>query len=293
MELAAASAPQTTVFQAIGWAARQLGPHPAPRLEAEQLLAHLMGLSRARLLAALRQPLDADTEQAFASLVERRARGEPLAYLLGQVEFYGLDLEVTPATFVPRPETELLVDWAIHRLRRRDHLACVIDVGTGCGAIALALAKAVREAQVVATDISVRALEVAMRNAERHGLQGRVRLVEADLLPVAPARFDLVVANLPYVAENDPDLESAVANYEPATALYGGRDGLGVVRRLLAVLPGRLAPGADIGLEIGWRQGAAALELARRWLPGGKAECRPDLAGHDRLLIVEDVPCRA
>ncbi len=293
MTLSARPEPRRSAAAAIGWAGEVLAGVPAPRLEAERLLAHVLGVSRARLLSALREPLPATVEQAFARLVARRADGEPLAYLVGSVEFYGLEFEVTPATFVPRPETELLVDWAIGRLRRRPSDAAVrlIDVGTGCGAIAVALAKAVRWAEVIATDVSAEALAVAERNARRHGLEDRLRLVQADLLPPWPPAFDLVVANLPYVAEEDPDLEPAVARFEPAQALYGGPDGLDWIRRLLVTLPSRLVPGADVGLEIGWRQGAAALALARAFLPGGRARCRTDLAGCDRLLTVEAIPC--
>lgn len=284
-------APGDTIAAAIAEGCSRLSGTATPRLDAELLLAHVLGTSRAGLLARLRERLPAGAAERFRVLLERRARGEPLAYLTGQVGFYDLELGVSPATFVPRPETELLVEWGLGRLHARPGRVVVLDVGTGCGAIALVLARGASQAEVHATDISAAALAVARDNARRLGLGDRIRWHQADLLPPTPAVFDLVVANLPYVAEEDPDLDPAVAAFEPPRALYGGKRGLEVIGRLLAILPPRLALGADVGLEIGWRQAAEALQLAQAFLPHGRARIQRDLAGRDRLLLIEGIGC--
>lgn len=276
---------------------------PTAALDAERLLAHVLDRGRAAVLARLREPLAATAAVAFEAVVTRRAAGEPVAYIIGRSDFYRLTLEVTPDTLIPRPETELLAEWAIGRARARfdgressdarparGRVRQALDVGTGSGALALALAAHVADLEVHATDVSRAALAVAARNATRLGLVDRVRFHQADLLPPEPRLFDLVVANLPYVAIDDPDLDPEVRRFEPAEALFAGADGLAIIRRLLEVLPPRLASGADLGLEIGWRQGPAAVALVGAALPGSVVVLHEDMAGHDRLVTAESVP---
>lgn len=236
------------------------------------------------------------SERALAEqLVSRRQRREPLAYILGSQPFFGLDLLVTPAVLIPRPETEELVERAIQRLNqhtagRPDVLASlrVVDVGTGSGAIALALAYAVPDLRVIGVDDSEPALEVARANARRLGLADRVHLVAGDLLLPFAGPFDLILANLPYIPSAElPTLMPEVSQYEPRRALDGGSDGLEPLRRLLAQACTRLAPGGALMAEIGAEQGYLALTVARDLLPDCRARVEQDLAGRDRILIVE------
>jgi release factor glutamine methyltransferase len=279
--------PPGTRAEAIREAARRLAGSPTPRLDAELLMAHVLGLGRARLLAVLRDDLEAGAAVRFERLIDRRAAGEPVAYLTGHAGFYGLDLEVGPQVLVPRPETELLVEWAIGRARSRPGGLVAVDVGTGCGAIAIALAAGAPNAVVHATDLSSGALELAARNVARQGLERRVLLHRADLLPDDPRRFDLVVANLPYVGLEDPDLEDNVRRYEPEMALFAASGGLAAILALLDRLEGRLARSADVGLEIGWRQGEAVTAAVRRAFPSSRVRCHRDWAGCDRLVTAE------
>lgn len=201
---------------------------PTARLDAELLLASVLGTDRAGLVLRSADALPAAAEEAFSALVARRVAGEPVAYLTGRQWFRRLELEVDARVLIPRPETELLVEAGLELPAG----ARVADVGTGSGAVALALADERPDLQIVGTDISPAALTVARANAARLGLG--VELREADLLDVGP--WDAVLANLPYVAEGSPELASEVARYEPAVALYGGPDGLDLVRRLFALV---------------------------------------------------------
>ncbi|RIL10612.1 peptide chain release factor N(5)-glutamine methyltransferase [bacterium] len=289
------------VRDALRAAQAALARSSTPRLDAELLVAHVLGLSRPQVLARSSDPWPAEHAARLSELVARRADGEPVAYLVGRAWFHGLELEVTPDVLVPRPETEALVAWAGDWLRARPAAPHrpwrVIDVGTGSGAIALALADRVdaAEAEIWATDVSPAALAVARRNAARLGVGARVRLSVADLLPEgadAPAAFDVVVANLPYVGLRElGDVERDVVRWEPHGALFAGPDGLDIVRRLLAQLPSRLAPDGAAALEIGWRQGPAVRSLAAAAVPDAVVTVHPDLAGLDRMVVVQR--CRA
>ncbi len=281
-----------TAGECVQMASVELAPvTDTPRLEAEVLLAEVLGVSRTALLAHPEQRVSALQRARYGSLVRQRAAAYPLPYLIGRAEFFGLSFEVTPAVLIPRPETETLVNLALAR-----HPDRVLDVGTGSGCIALTLAVHLPVAQVYATDISLAALEVARRNARRHAVGPRVRFVAGDLLTMwarAPAlpesqRFDLVIANLPYVAAGEwGGLPRSVREYEPRLALAGGADGLAIVRRLLLQAPGVLRGGGALLVEIGAVQGAAALDLARVALPAASARLHRDLAGHERVLEVQ------
>ena len=263
----------------------------SPRLDAELLLAYCLGVQRSYLLAHLEEPLPAARQNLFATLVARRAAREPLAYIIGERWFYGLALAVTPAVLIPRPETELLVEAALNWVRTHGDRVCrLVDVGTGCGAIAIAVAVHTNSSAntILATDIAAAALTLARRNAERHGVAGRVAFLQSDLLAMMAQPVDVVLANLPYVAEFDRSgLMPEVRDYEPAIALFAGPDGLAQIGRLLAQGQDGVRPGGALYLEIGWNQGAAAANLARRHFPTADVAILPDLAGLDRLLCIQ------
>jgi release factor glutamine methyltransferase len=254
------------------------------------MMARVLDTTRAKVISDSARVLSPSEQSGFESLVERRAAGEPLPYITGRVWFHSVELLITPDVLVPRPETELLVEWALSAAAQFEEPISALDVGTGCGAIALAVAHEAPGIQVHATDVSREAVGLAQLNAERLGVAGQVTVSVADLLPATPAKFDLVVANLPYVADDDPDVAPEVTKYEPTTALFAGPDGLREIRRLLSVLPRRLSAGAAVGLEIGWRQGHEAKTLVASHLPGANVTVRQDLAGHDRFVIAENVP---
>jgi release factor glutamine methyltransferase len=242
------------------------------RLEAELLLAHVLGVRRLDLHAAADRALVAGEFQAFEALLDRRAGGEPVAYLTGRKEFYSLELEVTRDVLVPRPETEMLVDKVLELRPRR-----LLDLGTGSGCIAVACAVNLPQCDVTATDVSAKALAVARRNAERHGV--RIRFLEGDLYAALPQgeRFDVIASNPPYVRAAEA---ARVATHEPLLALDGGPDGVALLARVLEGAPRHLAPQGALLCEIGEDQESAALRLA----PGGVVA--RDLAGHPRLLVV-------
>jgi release factor glutamine methyltransferase len=274
-----------TIAQALGWAARTLAASsPTARLDAEVLLAHALGWSRARLLAEGAAPLEPERRRAFAALVARRAELEPVAYLVGAREFYGLALEVTPDVLVPRPETELLVEAALERARGRGALR-IADIGTGSGAIAVALAHRLPQALLDAVDLSPAALAVAARNAARHGVAARVRLLQGDLLAPLEQPVDLLVSNPPYTVL--AEIDEGVRRHEPHLALDGGPDGLALYRRLLAAAPPLVRPGGAVLLEIGATQGPAVAALARQLFPAAQIRVEQDLAGLDRVVTID------
>lgn len=233
---------------------RQAAEALGDRLEAELLLAHALGVNRAWFFAHAEDMADADGVARFDALVRRRASGEPIAYITGRRDFWSLSLEVTPATLIPRPETELLVELAIERL---PHGGRVVDLGTGSGAIALAIAKERPDAEVTAVDASEAALAVASRNAVALGLE-RVTFRNGDwLAPLAGQRFDLIVSNPPYIESDDPHLAQGDLRFEPTTALASGADGLDDIRRIVSAAGAHLEPGGWLLLEHGWQQGEA------------------------------------
>lgn len=232
------------------------------RHEAELLLLHVLDRPRSWLFAHATDPLAANDQAAFEALLARRVAGEPVAYLTGRRGFWTLDLEVDPATLIPRPETELLVELALERLPPDQSLQ-LADLGTGSGAIALALASERPQAQVLATDASPGALAVAARNAARHDLRN-VRFAEGGhdwYAPLQGARFDLIASNPPYIASDDPHLEQGDLRFEPATALASGPDGLDDIRRIVDGGQAHLRPEGWLLIEHGWDQGAAIRAL--------------------------------
>jgi release factor glutamine methyltransferase len=261
-----------------------------PQLDAEVLLSEATGLSRAGLFTWADRNLTPKELTRFRDDVYRRAEREPLAYIVGQREFFGLSFSVSPAVLVPRPETELLVEQALDWLTRPNAPASprVADVGTGSGIIAVSLAVHLPDVRIFATDTSTEALEVAQANAARHGVAAHIEFLAGDLLAPVPQPVDLIVANLPYVATADWEtLMPEIREHEPRQALDGGPDGLEWIRRLLAAAPRCLCPGAALLAEIGATQGKAAVDLARSHFPTAQIALRRDYAGLDRLLVIQ------
>ena len=271
-----------TVAEAIRVAAARLAAtSDTARLDAELLAAHLLGVSRADML--LHRMRD-EAPHGLAALIERRLAHEPVAYITGRQEFYGLPLIVSPAVLIPRGDSEVLVEAA---LAEKPEAARVLDCGTGSGALLLAVLSRLGEAEGIGIDRSCAALEVARRNAEQLGLRPRVRFAEADWTARGWAgglgRFDLVLANPPYV-EDQAELDPDVREHEPAGALFAGPEGLDDYRVLVPQLPGLLAPGGAAVVEIGHRQAAAVGAIARE--TGLRVDLHRDLAGRPRVLVM-------
>lgn len=261
----------------------------AGRTDAEALLCRRTGKDRAALYRDGLEEIPPGLEEDLRGLLARRAGGEPLAYITGHREFMGLDFAVSPEVLIPRPETELLVEKALEILKERRRPGgggqVAVDVGTGSGAIAVSLAALLEGLKVYATDISPEALEVAGKNAARHGVRDRVDLLPGDLLAplldIPGLRADLVAANLPYVPAPEIDgLMAEVRDHEPRGALDGGPDGLDHYRRLVPQARRLLRPGGNLLIEIAPDQGAALKEILGGW----EAEVFPDLAGRERLV---------
>lgn len=254
-----------------------------PRLDAEVLLRHVLSQSREELWARLAQPVPDGAAGEYRQLLTRRSLGEPVAYLTGTKEFYGLPLRVGPDVLVPRPETETLVEAAI---KRAPHGVLVADVGTGSGAIAVALAANRRDLRIVATDRSARALALARSNARRHGVDRRIGFVACHLVAAVGASLGTVLANLPYIPTGDVDgLSPTVRDYEPRLALDGGPDGLELYRELLDQLRLYHSEVALLCFEIGVEQARPMRdEIARRW-PDARIDVLPDLSGTPRVVL--------
>ena len=255
-------------------------------LDAEVLARHVLGWDRATLVARWREAAPESFDERFQPLITRRASREPVAYITGHREFWDLDFEVTPDVLIPRPETELIIEEALKHAREVCLPREIVDVGTGSGCIAIALAHELPSARVTATDISIAALDVARRNAERHGVARRIQFLNADLLDdVTPA--DLIVSNPPYIPAADaPGLQPEVAQHEPAVALFGGPDdGLELVRRLLASAAAHLAYEGRLMIEFGFGQEAPLREAARHAGWDVMRICN-DLQGIPRVAIL-------
>lgn len=263
---------------------------PSPRLDAEVLLMALLGIDRAALLARLPETVAVETVAAFERAIARRAAGEPVAYITGRREFMGLDFLVAPGVLIPRPESEGLVEWALARLQECGSPACVVDVGTGSGALAVSLAHhaarlPIPMPRIIASERSPAALRVAARNVARL-VPDQVQLVRGDLLSWCRPGIDLILANLPYLR---PEQANPSISWEPPEALYAADEGFALYLALLPQAARLLAPNGALACEIDPNQRDIALSSARRWFPeeSTRVTVAPDLAGLDRYLFVE------
>jgi len=275
-----------TIVEVLKLSADYLQKHgsDSSRLDAELLLAHALQLRRLDLYLKFDHPLNESELTAYRGLVARRAKGEPVAYLVGHKEFMGLDFEVTPDVLVPNPDTEVLVQRAVELARDSQVPLRVADVGTGSGCIAVSIAHYAPATEVWASDVSREALEVTARNVSRHRVAERVHLECGDLLEPLPGQFDLICANLPYIdVAADHNLAAEVVA-QPARALYAEQGGVELVNRLLEEAPARLKPGGRILAEVDPSILAAAVEAASRGFAGNRLH--RDAGGHERVLEV-------
>ena len=265
---------------------RLVGVSDSSGLDVQVLLAHILCQKRAWLLAHPEEPLNQKQHKEFKDGLTCLEKGEPLPYLLGEWEFYGLSFSVTPDVLIPRPETEILVETAINWLKTEDKKLAIVDVGTGSGIIPICIASHHSDVFISAIDISGGALKIAKKNASRHGVSDRIDFLQNNLLSDMETKFDLITANLPYIpTETLKDL--AVHKFEPRLALDGGDDGLVLIQRLLEHAPQRLNPGGLILLEIEYRQGEVVKEMAFVAFPNAQITVQPDLAGHDRFVLIQ------
>ena len=289
--MSATSQKQTwTVGRLIQWSTGHLEEYQvgSPRLSAELMLARVLDCRRVDLYLRFDQPLAQDELDAYKALLLRRRQHEPVAYLVGRREFFSLELEVGPGVLVPRPETELLVEEGLARLKDQDQPQ-VVDLCTGSGAVALALAANLPGARVMGVDLSPKSLAYARRNARRLGLEERLTWLEGPLfepLAVAGGFVDLITANPPYVSQAEyAALPREVRDYEPSLALLGGEDGLDITRQIIRGAGSFLRPLGWLLVELGAGQAPGAMKAARDCGHYGQVETAPDLAGIQRVLI--------
>lgn len=266
----------------------QLTPtSPTPQLDARLLLEHVLGVSHSYLVAHGNDPMNGNNVATYQTLLNRASQQEPIPYLIGHAPFFDMDLAVSPAVLIPRPETEELVllvettgrQWAAPRL---------VDIGTGSGCIAIALARKMARVQVTAVDLSPAALAIAQQNA-RQFAPNRITFVQGSLLEPVVGPFDLIVANLPYVTTAEwTELDDGVKLFEPRLALDGGDDGLLLVRELLRQAVDKLANNGVVLLEVGWQQGTAVANFAQTIFPTASITLQPDFAGLERFVIVQN-----
>jgi len=251
-------------------------------LEGEILLRHTLSMDRAGLYSELDRELGADQKDIFWNLVRRRLSGEPTAYITGHREFYGLEFYIDHRVLIPRPETELLVEKAIELAQTRT-MTVVADIGTGCGAIAISLARHFPRLRIYASDVSADALEVARINCRKHGVADRIQLRHGDMLEPLPEPVDLIMANLPYVTGEEIS-RSALADFEPLIALDGGADGLDKIKKLCEQATDKLSHDGGMLLEVGLGQSRLVVGLVHRHFPSASVEVIPDLQGIERVV---------
>lgn len=274
----------STIDQIIRQASQQLAAaSPSPRLDAVVLVMHVTGLARTALITRAQEPLLPENEERLQALLSRRARGEPVAYLTGKREFWSLELTVTPDVLIPRPETELLVEQALARIPE-DADWTIADLGTGSGAVALAIATERSHCRLIATDNSSTALAVGRANAARLGIAS-VQFRQGEWLrPLAGTRLDVIVSNPPYVRANDPHLTQGDVRFEPESALVAGTDGLAAIRCIAADAAPCLRPGGWLLFEHGYDQAQAVRALLETHGYDMVVSCR-DAAGHERVTL--------
>lgn len=284
-----------TIQRLLNWVTEYLTKKDidSPRLSAELLLSHVLGLKRIELYTQFDKPVEQQQLDQLHDLVKQAGQYEPIAYLVGKTEFYSLQLNVTNDCMIPRPETELLVQKAIEFLRTRTGVQLVCDLCTGCGCIAIAIAKNFSDARIIATDISNIALAVAAENVEKYQLKDRIKLLCGDLFdPIVPQldvdKFDLIVCNPPYVSAPEFEkLSKNIKDYEPKLAFYAGNDGLDIHRRIIKKADQFLKPDATLMLEIGYAQGPAVKELLEQVGTFAEIKIQKDTRSNDRIVTAK------
>ncbi len=281
--------PNLTLQQLCQQAAEQLEAIDvdAPHLSAEVILAHALNISRTQLLTRLDQSPSPEELALFQANLTRVLKDEPLAYVVGHREFYDLDLITDQRALIPRPETECLIEFALAHFA--NHPGPIIaDIGTGCGGIAVTLAKHLPRARVIAADLSAEAVDLARENAVRHGVADRIDFRVGNLLEPVTESLDLLAANLPYIDDKDwPFLQKTIRGHEPKMAFLGGPDGLDLMRAMLKDAPRVVKAGGLILMEIGAYQGDDVTAIAQPHFPSAQITVRPDYAGLDRLVVIE------
>ena len=259
---------------------------PHTLLNTRLLLQHILGVDHSYLIAHDDQELTPEQEQTFLAYLDRAAQGEPIPYIIDRAPFFDMDLYVSPAVLIPRPETEQLVETAVS-LAKSHNYKRIVDAGTGSGCIPIALARELLHTNIEATEISGEALTVARRNAAEFA-PDRISFHQGNLLEPISEPIDLITANLPYVTDHEwTMLDDGVKLYEPELALKGGLDGLDIIRELLIQATGKLTSDSAILLEIGWKQGQASVKLAESIFPTAHIELKQDYAGQDRFVIIQ------
>jgi len=284
-----------TIQKLLNWVTQYLTEKAidSPRLSAELLLSYVLELKRIELYTQFDKLVSKQQLDILHNLVKRAGQNEPIAYLTGKTEFYSLQLEVNPDCMIPRPETELLVERAIEFLRKRSGTQFVCDLCTGCGCIAVAIAKNFPDARIIATDISASALDIAAQNIEKYNLKDKIALLCGDLFePVIPQldveKFDLIVCNPPYVSAAEYEkLDKNVKDYEPRLALYAGKDGLDIYRKIIEKADEFLKPDAALMLEIGYAQGPAVKKLLETTGIFAEIKIEKDPHNNDRIEIAK------
>lgn len=274
-----------TLGQILTHTRQRISPHSeSASLDAQVLLAHVLKKDRAWLLAHPETPLTSDQDQEIETALQTLESGVPLPYVIGEWEFYGRKFILTPDVLIPRPETELMIEFALHWLKKHPDRRTVIDVGTGSGCIAVTLAAERLKIKMTGTDISSAALSVARQNSKRHNT--KIDLIKSDLLENVKGKFDLICANLPYIPTKTlKGLD--VFGKEPTLALDGGPDGLGLIRKLLEQTQTKLKTGGVILMEFGAPEVALLRDTAREYFPEADLSIKADLAGHLRLMVIE------
>ncbi|MCM3315215.1 peptide chain release factor N(5)-glutamine methyltransferase [Rummeliibacillus stabekisii] len=278
------------IYEALNGASSFLREHGREEIAARLLLQHALNKSHTELLISMREPLTAEQNQSYWQMVESHAKGTPIQYITGSEEFYGRTFTVDPSVLIPRPETEELVEEALKRAHRIFEDGAEIklaDIGTGSGAIAVTMKKEMPVLEVTATDISSQALQVAKNNAKR--LSAEVCFVQGDLTePIAQHKWQIVLSNPPYIAyQETEDMSEVVLDHEPHTALFAEENGLALYRKLAETLPSIMAKPSFIGLEIGYKQGPAVVQLFKDSFPDAKVELLKDINSNDRMVFCE------
>ncbi len=279
------------IDQALDYGQEQLKDSDSPYLDARLLIEYVTGANHTQMIAHPERDLHQSEINTYLDLLQRAARYEPIPYLVGAAPFYGYEFIVNPAVLIPRPETELLVGSVVEYLQdtagKADKLS-IVDVGTGSGCIAITLATIFPNAAIVATDLSEAAINLAKQNAIKLNVRDRIDFLEADLLLSIDFKPDLIVANLPYVADAEWSmLDQSVRLYEPKVALNGGSIGIERINELLEQAKDRLAPGGGIFLEIGWQQGPDVRKVAASLFPRATINVSLDLSGLDRIVSID------